>query len=65
MELGEAIRGTLKANPIDCDGVIVRPTISIGVAAFPEDGASPEKLTRCGDEALYRATAAGRDRVSA
>jgi diguanylate cyclase (GGDEF)-like protein len=65
LELGEAIRGALKANPIDCDGVIVRPTISIGVAAFPDDGASPEKLTRCADEALYRAKAAGRDVVSA
>src|SRR5262249_33105892 len=65
LELGEAIRGALKANPIDCGGGIVRPTLSIGVAAFPPDGASPEKLTRCADEALYRAKAAGRDRVSA
>src|SRR5215831_16598615 len=36
LELGEAIRATLSANPIDCDGVVIRPTISIGVAAFPE-----------------------------
>jgi PleD family two-component response regulator len=34
------------------------------VAAFPQDGTSPEKLTRSADEALYRAKAAGRDRVS-
>jgi diguanylate cyclase (GGDEF)-like protein len=64
LELGEAIRTALRANPIDCDGVIVRPTISIGVAVFPEDGTSPEKLTRRADEALYRAKAAGRDVVS-
>jgi two-component system cell cycle response regulator len=64
LTLGETIRGALRANPIDCDGVMVRPTISIGVAAFPDDGASPEKLTRRADEALYRAKAAGRDFVS-
>ncbi len=64
LALGETIRGALRANPIDCDGVMVRPTISIGVAAFPDDGASPEKLTRRADEALYRAKAAGRDFVS-
>ena len=65
LELGEVIRAALKTSPIDCDGVMVRPTISVGVAAFPEDGTSPEKLTRCADEALYRAKAAGRDVVSA
>jgi diguanylate cyclase (GGDEF)-like protein len=64
VELAETIRGTLKAKPIDCGGVIVQPTISIGVASFPEDGAGAEKLTRCADEALYRAKAAGRDVVS-
>jgi len=63
-ELGETIRRTLGANPICCDDVTVQPTLSIGVAAFPEDGASPEKLTRRADEALYRAKAAGRDMVS-
>jgi diguanylate cyclase (GGDEF)-like protein len=63
-ELGETIRRALGVNPICCDDVTVRPTLSIGVAAFPEDGASPEKLTRRADEALYRAKAAGRDMVS-
>jgi GGDEF domain-containing protein len=64
VELAETIRGALRAKPIDCGGVIVQPTISIGVAAFPEDGAGAEKLTRCADEALYRAKAAGRNVVS-
>ncbi len=65
LALGERIRAALRTTPITHDGVVVRPTMSIGVAAFPEDGASPEKLTRCADEALYRAKAAGRDVVSA
>jgi two-component system cell cycle response regulator len=62
--LGESIRAALRSSPVECDGVIVRPTISIGVAAFPEHGGRPEKLMRRADEALYRAKAAGRDVVS-
>jgi two-component system, cell cycle response regulator len=65
LALGETIRAALKDHPIDCGTAIVQPTISIGVAAFPEDGETPEKLTRRADEALYRAKAAGRDMVSA
>ena len=38
-------------------------TISIGVAAFPEDAQSPTELIRCADEALYAAKRAGRNRV--
>ncbi len=38
-------------------------TMSIGVAAFPEHGSTGEALLHAADEALYRAKAAGRDRV--
>jgi diguanylate cyclase (GGDEF)-like protein len=39
-------------------------TISIGIAAIvPNVKASAEQLLRCADEALYRAKAAGRDRI--
>ena len=62
-ELGEEMRRVLAASPIDSEGVRLQPTLSIGVAACPEDGTSPEKLTRRADEALYRAKAAGRNRV--
>ncbi|HET9401457.1 MAG TPA: GGDEF domain-containing protein [Candidatus Acidoferrales bacterium] len=40
-----------------------RVTLSIGVAAFPEDGSSGEALLRAADSALYRAKQEGRDRV--
>ena len=43
--------------------ITVNPTISIGVAIFPTHGPTPKALTRAADEALYRAKAAGRDRV--
>ncbi|OOG60191.1 two-component regulator propeller domain-containing protein [Rhodanobacter sp. C03] len=39
-------------------------TISVGIAAVVSAAAaSPEQLLRCADEALYRAKAAGRDRM--
>jgi diguanylate cyclase (GGDEF)-like protein len=40
-------------------------TISIGLAAFPEDGKTPEDLVRAADEALYESKHAGRNRVTA
>jgi len=38
-------------------------TISVGVATFPDDAAESEGLVRAADAALYKAKAAGRDRV--
>ena len=40
-----------------------RITISVGVAAFPEAGATPEAVLRVADMALYQAKAKGRNRV--
>ena len=37
-------------------------TISFGIASFPVDAASPERLLRCADESLYAAKTLGRDR---
>jgi diguanylate cyclase (GGDEF)-like protein len=38
-------------------------TISVGVASFPEHGATPEAVLRAADMALYQAKADGRDRA--
>lgn len=38
-------------------------TISLGVAAFPQNGATAEALIKSADNALYRAKNTGRDRV--
>jgi len=64
MALGERMRACVENEPIVRGAQTATPTISIGVAMFPADGAVPEALTRRADEALYRAKAAGRNRVS-
>jgi diguanylate cyclase (GGDEF)-like protein len=46
------------------NGLVIHPTISIGVSAFPEDGDDAEGLQQKADEALYRAKAAGGNRVA-
>ena len=42
-----------------------RLTISVGVSAFPEDGADASEVIIAADKALYRAKRGGRDRVMA
>jgi len=61
--VAESIRSIVSSHRFEKDGVVVRPTISIGVAAFPDDGAAADVLLRKADEALYRAKKTGRDRV--
>jgi diguanylate cyclase (GGDEF)-like protein len=64
LQLGERLRIAVAGEPVAIGDVAVRPTISIGLAWYPEDGAGVEVLTRHADEALYRAKAAGRNCVS-
>ncbi|MBX6378244.1 MAG: GGDEF domain-containing protein [Clostridia bacterium] len=57
LRTAERLRGLLRA---------VGPcTVSVGVAVFPADGADAKQVLACADRALYRAKAAGKDRVSA
>jgi diguanylate cyclase (GGDEF)-like protein len=62
--IAERMRAAVEGEPVSFAGVSVNPTMSIGLAMFPEDAATVEALTRRADEALYRAKAAGRNRVS-
>ena len=54
-------------GPASGEGVMLvpPPTLSIGLASFPEDGRNPETLVAKADSALYIAKRAGRNRVSA
>jgi len=44
-------------------GTLPPATVSIGVASYPEHGATPEALLRTADQALYRAKQLGRNVV--
>jgi diguanylate cyclase (GGDEF)-like protein len=61
--VGEEIRSAVAGHRFHKDGVTIKPTLSIGVATFPDDAKDPEVLMRKADEALYRAKKTGRDRV--
>jgi two-component system cell cycle response regulator len=64
LRVAEAARRAVEEHVFARDGVELRASISIGLALFPEDGADPDALFRVADRALYRAKAAGRNRVA-
>ncbi len=65
-ERAERIRAHARRINLQFEG---RPlgvvTLSLGIAAFPQDGATGAAVLRTADLALYRAKKAGRDRVCA
>jgi diguanylate cyclase (GGDEF)-like protein len=64
LAFAERMRRGVESTIRSPDGA--RPiTISIGLAAFPEDGKSPEDLVRGADDALYESKRSGRNRVTA
>ena len=59
VEVAEEIRHRIESYVFEQDEVLANPTLSLGVASYPEDGSMPGELTRAADKALYRAKAAG------
>jgi diguanylate cyclase (GGDEF)-like protein/putative nucleotidyltransferase with HDIG domain len=64
-EIAERIRRTVAAQEFDVEtsSEPIRATISIGIAAFPRDGADANELIHQADLAVYRAKLQGRNRV--
>jgi diguanylate cyclase (GGDEF)-like protein/PAS domain S-box-containing protein len=64
--VAERIRQTLSSMPlVDVSGqTVLKPTVSQGIAAYPDSATSGEDLVNKADAALYRAKAGGRDRIN-
>lgn len=63
MQRAEAWRGAIEGLSATLGNFPIAFTISLGVAAYPEHGKTPDDLTRCADQALYRAKHGGRNQI--
>ncbi len=62
--LAEKIRLGVGAMTIDLPSGARRPSLSIGVVSFPEDGRNADELIISADGAMYASKHAGKDRVT-
>ncbi len=63
-ERADQLRQAIAAVEMIYDGKVLDPiTVSLGVAAFPLHGSTPEDLVKAADQALYQAKQEGRNRV--
>ncbi|MBI1179029.1 MAG: diguanylate cyclase [Alphaproteobacteria bacterium] len=63
-ERAAALRQPLAGLEVTHHGKLIGPiTMSMGVAAYPDNGDTPDAVLRAADAAMYRAKQAGRDRV--
>jgi diguanylate cyclase (GGDEF)-like protein len=63
VKVAEALRAAVVAHRFQLEKVVVSPTVSVGVAVFPERGETAKALFDAGDRALYRAKAKGKNCV--
>ncbi|MCS7171077.1 MAG: GGDEF domain-containing protein, partial [Aquificaceae bacterium] len=62
-EIGEKIRGAVESHTIEAPGVVLKKTVSVGVAEFPIDSDKIWQCIKFADVALYKAKEMGRNRV--
>jgi len=60
----EAVRRTIEQAQIPAGEGMLKLTVSIGLASFPSYGDTGPAVLRAADVALYKAKAAGRNRVT-
>jgi diguanylate cyclase (GGDEF)-like protein len=60
----EAVRRTIEQAEIPAGEGTLKLTVSIGLASFPSHGDTEQAVLRAADVALYKAKAAGRNRVT-
>ncbi|MEM7457166.1 MAG: GGDEF domain-containing protein [Planctomycetota bacterium] len=64
MTTAEKIRSAVEDAGFEKDGISLQPTISVGVACYPDGGTKPVDLIASADKALYRAKEEGKNRVA-
>lgn len=62
-DAAERLRRSIEAHPLTWNGRPLSVTVSIGAAGCPDCTVTATEVLRLADEALYRAKAAGRNRV--
>ncbi|MFN3264639.1 MAG: GGDEF domain-containing protein, partial [Aquificaceae bacterium] len=62
-EVAEKIRRAIENHTIEAPGIVLKKTVSIGVAEFPHDSDKIWQCIKFADVSLYRAKQAGRNRV--
>lgn len=62
--LAERIRRAIEAAEVPAEDKVLRVTVSIGSATFPQDGLSKQDLIDNADKAMYYSKQNGRNRVS-
>jgi diguanylate cyclase (GGDEF)-like protein len=64
LAIAQRIRAAVAASRFEARGRDgLRVSVSVGVAAYPTHGSTPETLLDVADKAMYRAKSLGRDRV--
>ncbi|GBE01388.1 response regulator PleD [bacterium BMS3Abin08] len=62
-KIAERIRKNVESHDFVVDGQILNITVSLGIASYPADVGSREKLIEEADHALYKAKESGRNRT--
>jgi len=62
--LAEKIRLGVGGMEVDLPGDVARPSLSIGVVTYPDDGRNADELIISADGAMYASKRAGKDRVT-
>ena len=63
LEVAERIRNRVASSALEYNGKRLSASVSIGIASFPEDGATLDALASHADRALYSAKQDGRNRT--
>jgi diguanylate cyclase (GGDEF)-like protein len=63
--IAEKIRQAVAETVVEYDGVKLKVTVSLGVAAFPQHATGRKSLIKAADAAMYRSKLKGKNRVTA